>query len=216
MFLRIPSQNQTTLSRGIRLIHIFDRVVQGRVIGWTMKLPIRMLGFGLPKSMIRMLGCGSPKLCSDLRKAFNSKPGNESDTAMFKSKLQLSSAENSCAARRDKHKRSQAFPASPSAITGFLPRHVTVRGRGPDVLPGTKAQIAVEYAEAGGKASGAGRSVAAKRGIHPAQPAKFHKQVQDHNMDSKRRWCGRKGLLELRPEVAELICDALVDNDKQS
>ena len=33
MFLRVPSQNQTTLSRGIRLIRIFDRVVQGRVIG---------------------------------------------------------------------------------------------------------------------------------------------------------------------------------------
>ena len=92
---------------------------------------------------------------------------------------------------------------------------MTVRGRGPDVSPDTKAQIPVEYDEAGGKASGAGRSVAAKRGIHPAQPAKFHKQVQDHNMDSKRRRCGRKGLLELRPEVAELIRDALVDDDKQ-
>ena len=34
-------------------------------------------------------------------------------------------------------------------------------------------------------------------------------------MDSKRRRCGRKGLLELRPEVAELIRDALLDNDKQ-
>ena len=34
-------------------------------------------------------------------------------------------------------------------------------------------------------------------------------------MDSKRRRCGRKGLLELRPEVAEPIRNALVDNDKQ-
>ena len=34
-------------------------------------------------------------------------------------------------------------------------------------------------------------------------------------MDSKRRRCGRKGLLELRPEVAELIRDALVDDGKQ-
>ena len=75
--------------------------------------------------------------------------------------------------------------------------------------------FAVEYAEAGGKASGAGRSVVAKRWIHPAQPAKFHKQDQDHNMDPKQRRCGRKGLLELRPEVAKLIRDALVDDDKQ-
>ena len=154
-----------------------------------------------------MLGCVSPK--------FRSKPHNEPDTAMFKSKGRLSSAENACAARRGKRKRSQAFSASPSAITGSIPSHATLRGRGPDVSPGTKAQIAVEYAEAGGKASGAGRSVAAKRGIHPAQPAKFHKQVQDHDMDSKRRRCGRKGLLELRPEVAELIRDALVDDYKQ-
>ena len=87
---------------------------------------------------------------------------------MFKSKRQMSSAENACAARCGKRKRLQAFPASPSAITGSLPRHATVRGRGPDVLPGNKAQIAVEYAEAGGKASGADRSVAAKRGIQPA------------------------------------------------
>ena len=34
-------------------------------------------------------------------------------------------------------------------------------------------------------------------------------------MDSKRRRCGRKGLLEIRPEVAELIRDALLDDDKQ-
>ena len=77
---------------------------------------------------------------------------------MFKSKRQLSSAENACAARRGKRKRSQAFTASPSAITGSLPSHATFGGRGPDVLPGTKAQIAVEYAEAGGKASGDGRT----------------------------------------------------------
>ena len=203
MFLRVPSQNQTTLSRGIRPIRIFDRVVRGRVIGWTVKSPIRMLS------------CGSPKLRSAFRKAFNSKLDNEADTAMFKSKRRLSSAENSCAARHGKQKRSHAFTASPSAITGSLPSHGTVRGRGPDVSPGTKAQIAVEYTEAGGKSSGAGRSVAAKRGIHPAQPAKFHKQVQDHAVDSKRRRCGRKGLPEIRPEVAELICDALVDYDNQ-
>ena len=119
------------------------------MIGWTVKSPIRMLG------------CVSPKFRSALRKAFNSNPHNEPDTAMFKSKRRLSSAENACAARRGKQKRSQAFPASPSAIIGSLPSHVTVRGRGPDVSPGTKAQIEVEYAEAGGKASGAGRSVAA-------------------------------------------------------
>ena len=132
MFLRVPSQNQITLSRGIRPIRIFDRVVRGFVIGWTVKSPIRILG------------CGSPKLRSALRKAFNSKPDNESDTAMFKSKRRLTSAENSYAALRGKRKRSQAFPANPSAITGSLPSHVTVRGRGPDVSPGTKAQIAVE------------------------------------------------------------------------
>ena len=34
-------------------------------------------------------------------------------------------------------------------------------------------------------------------------------------MDSKRRRCGRKGLLNLRPEVAELIRDALLYDDKQ-
>ena len=34
-------------------------------------------------------------------------------------------------------------------------------------------------------------------------------------MDSKQRRCGRKGLLELQPEVAELIRNALVDDDKQ-
>ena len=164
MFLHFPSQNQTTLSRGIRLIRIFDRVVRGRVIGWTVKLPIRMLG------------CDSPKLRSAFRKAFNSKPDNEADTAMLKSKRRLSSAENACDASRGKRKRSRAFTASPSAITGSLPSHATVRGRGPDVSPGTKAQIAVEYTEAGGKASGAGCSVTVKRGIHPAQPAKFHKQ----------------------------------------
>ena len=134
---------------------------------------------------------------------------------MFKSKRRLSSAENACGALRGKRKHFQAFPASPSAITGSLPSHVTVRGRSPDVLPGTKAQIAVEYAEAGSKASGDGRSVAAKRGIYPAQPAKFHKQLQDHDMDSKRRRCGRKGLLELRPEVAELNHDALLDDKKE-
>ena len=132
MFLRVPSQNQTTLSCGIRPIRIFDRVVQGRVIVWTVKFPIRMLG------------CCLPKLLSALRKAFNSKPDNEADTAMFKSKRRLSSAENACAARRGKRKRSQAFPASPSAITGSLPSHATVRGCGPDVSPGTKAHIAVE------------------------------------------------------------------------
>ena len=109
MFLRVPSQNQTTLSRGIRPILIFDPVVRGRVIGWTVKSPIRMLG------------CGSPKLRSALRKAYNSKPHNESDTAMFKSKRPLSSTEDSCAARCGKRKRSQAFPARPSAITGSLP-----------------------------------------------------------------------------------------------
>ena len=173
------------------------------MIGWTVKLPIRILG------------CGSPKLHSSLRKAINSKPENESDTAMFKSKRRLSSAENACAACHSKRKRSQAFPASPSAINGSLPSYSTVRGRGPDVSPGTKAQIAVEYAEAGDKSSGAGRSVAAKRDIDPDQPAKFHKQVQDHDMDSKQRRCGRKGLLELWPEVAKLIRDALVDDDKQ-
>ena len=79
MFIRVPSQNQTTLLRGIRPICIFDRVVRGRVIGWTVKLPIRMLGRGLPKLSIRMLGFGSPKLCSALRKAFNSKPDNEAN-----------------------------------------------------------------------------------------------------------------------------------------
>ena len=130
---------------------------------WTVKMPIQMLGCGSPKLAIRMLGCGSPKLRSALCKAFNSNPDNEVDTAMFKSKRRLSSAENACAARRGKRKRSRAFPASPSAITGSLPRHATVRGRGTDVSPGSKAQIAVEYADAGGKASGAGRSVAAKR-----------------------------------------------------
>ena len=119
MFLRVPSQHQKTLSRGIRPIRIFDCVVQGRVICWTVKSPIRMIGFGLPK------------LRSALRKAFNSNPDNEADTAMFKSKRQLSSAENSCAARRGKRKRYQAFPVSPSAITGSLPSHATVRGRGP-------------------------------------------------------------------------------------
>ena len=103
------------------------------------------------------------KLRSALNKAFNSKPDNEADTAMFKSKRRLSSAENVCAARRGKRKRSQEFPARPSAITVSLSSHPTVRGRSPDVSPGTKDQIAVEYAEAGGKASGAGRSVAAKR-----------------------------------------------------
>ena len=130
-------------------------------------------------------------------KAFRKAERNEADTTMFKSKSRLSSIENSCAARRGKRKHSQAFPASPSAITGSLPSHATVRGRGPDVSPGTKAQIVAEYAEAGDKASGAGRSVAAKRGTHPAQSAKFHKQVQDHDMDSKRRRCGCKGLLKL-------------------
>ena len=145
------------------------------MIGWTVKSPIWMIGCGSPKLAIRMLGCGSPKLGSALRKAFNSNPDNEADTAMFKSKRQLSSTENACAARRGKRKRSQAFPASSSAITGCLPSHATLRGRGPDVLLGTKAQISVEYAEAGGKASGAGRSVAAKCGIHPDHPAKFHK-----------------------------------------
>ena len=94
MFLRVPSQNQTTLSCGIRPIRIFDRVVRGRVIAWTVKLPIRMLG------------CGSPKLRSAFCKAFNSKPDNEDDTAMFKSKRRLSSAENACDARRGKRKRS--------------------------------------------------------------------------------------------------------------
>ena len=103
MFLRVPCQNQTTLSRGIRPICIFYRVVQGRVIGWTVKSPIQMLG------------CVSPK--------FRSKPHNEPDTAMFKSKRRLSSAENACAARRGKRKRSQTFSASPSAITGSLPSH---------------------------------------------------------------------------------------------
>ena len=34
-------------------------------------------------------------------------------------------------------------------------------------------------------------------------------------MDSKRRRCGRKGLLELRLEVSEIIPNALVDDDKQ-
>ena len=124
---------------------------------------------------------------------------------MFKSKRRLSSAENACAARRGKRKRSQVFPASPSDITGSLPSHATVRGRGYDVSPGTKAQTAVEYAEAGGKASGAGRSVAAKCGILPAQPSKFHKQVQDHDMDSKWRRCGRKGHI-----------DILVSSDEES
>ena len=157
MFLRVPSQNQTTLSRGIRPIRIFDRVLRGRVIGWTVKLPIQMIG------------CGSPKLRSALRQAFNSKPDNEADTAMFKPKRRLSSAGNACAARCGKCKRSQAFPASPSAITGSLPSHATFRGRGPDVSPGTKAHIAAEYAEASGKANGAGCSVAAKRGIQTGQ-----------------------------------------------
>ena len=82
MFLRVPIQNQKILSRGIRLIRIFDRVVRGHVIGWTVKSPIRMLG------------CVSPKFRSGLCKAFNSKPHNEADTAMFKSKRRLSSAEN--------------------------------------------------------------------------------------------------------------------------
>ena len=113
MFLRVPSQNQTTLSRGIRPIRIFDRVVRGCVIGWTVKSPIRMLG------------CGLPKLRSALCKAFNSNPDNEADTTMFKSKRRLSSAENACASRRGKRKRSQVFPASPSDITGSLFSHVT-------------------------------------------------------------------------------------------
>ena len=107
-----------------------------------------MLGCGLPKLAIRMLGCGWTKLLSDLRKAFNSKPENEADTAMFKSKRWLSSAENACAARRSKCKRSQAFPVIPSAITGSLPSHTTVRSRGRDVSPGTKAQITVYYSAA--------------------------------------------------------------------
>ena len=34
-------------------------------------------------------------------------------------------------------------------------------------------------------------------------------------MDSTQRRCGRKDLLERRPEVAKLIRDALVDDDKQ-
>ena len=34
-------------------------------------------------------------------------------------------------------------------------------------------------------------------------------------MDTKRRRCGHKDLLELWPEVAELIRDALMDDDKQ-
>ena len=109
MFLRVPSQNQTTLSRGIRPILVFDRVVRGRVIGWTVKSPIRMLGCGSPKLAIQMLGCGSPKLCSALRKAFNSKPDNEADTALFKSKRRLSSAENVCAAHRGNRKRSRTY-----------------------------------------------------------------------------------------------------------
>ena len=62
MFLRVPSQNQTIILSGIRIIRIFDRVVRGHVIGWNVISPIRMLGCGLPKSPIRMLGCVSPKL----------------------------------------------------------------------------------------------------------------------------------------------------------
>ena len=34
-------------------------------------------------------------------------------------------------------------------------------------------------------------------------------------MDSKRRRCGRKGLLEIRPEVDELIRHALLDDGNQ-
>ena len=104
MFLRVPSQNQTTLSRGIRPIRIFDLVLRGRVIGWNVKLPFRMLGYGSPKLAIRMLGCGSMKLRSALRNAFKSKPDNEADTAMFKSKRRLSSAEKACTVRRGKRK----------------------------------------------------------------------------------------------------------------
>ena len=37
----------------------------------------------------------------------------------------------------------------------------------------------------GGDTAASPAGLAAERGIHPAQSAKFHKQVQDYNMDSK-------------------------------
>ena len=54
-----------------------------------------------------------------------------------------------------------------AAYTGPLPQRANVRGRGgaKDVTPRTKAKIAVEYAEEGGKAGGAGRKVARRNSV---------------------------------------------------
>ena len=112
-----------------------------------------------------------------------------------------------------------AAPSSPDAITGALPQAAT-RGRrkgAVDVTPRTKAKIALEYAEAGGKAGGAGRKVAKKYDMEKGQPAKFYEQVKDRDTYPKREGnCGRPGLLERRPEIEDLIRDALIDDDEQS
>jgi hypothetical protein len=93
--------------------------------------------------------------------------------------------------------------------------HATIQGRGKDKSPDTKIQAALAYAKAGG--AGAGRKVARRYSLHPDAPKKYYTQCNSRDWQNKRAGnCGRKGLLERRPEVREQIIDLLNKDDEQS
>ena len=67
-----------------------------------------------------------------------------------------------------------------------LPRHQQVRGRAVENLPGRKADIAVDYAEAGGLAGKAGRKIARKWEVDASLPAHYIEQTKARDLYVKR------------------------------
>ena len=86
-----------------------------------------------------------------------------------------------------------------------------------DNSPGKKDAIAVDYAKAGRWEGKAYRKVARKWEVEDSLPARYLEQTKARDLYVKRFGrCRRPGLLRRRPEITQLIRNALIKDDEQS
>ena len=98
-----------------------------------------------------------------------------------------------------------------------LPQHQQVRGCAVDNSPGRKDAIAIDYAKVGELAGKAGRKVSCKWEVDASLPARYLDQTKARDLYVKRFGrCRRPGLLRRRPEITQLIRNALIKDDEQS
>ena len=134
----------------------------------------------------------------------------------FKSK-RVTAAQDRDAKRPKPTPAASAQPVYDPYLYAPIPRHQQVRGQAVDNLPGWKAAIDVDYAEAGRLAGKAGRKVARKWEVDASLPARYLKHTKARALYVKRLGlCGRLCLLRRRPEITQLISDALIKDNEQS